>query len=785
MKRGLRGRLVGSCSSGILAAALASAGVGFVTGAPAEAADAPSDQGSQIQEIVVSAQKRSENIQDVPISMQVVNGTALEEQNLNSLATLSEITPDVHIEFHPRSGDLYIRGIGSGENQDFEQSVGTFIDDIYFGRARTIASTFLDLDSVEILKGPQSTFFGNNAIAGALNIVTAKPTDRFEGWVRALYGEYDQYALEGAINLPIDDKVAVRVAATANNGGGWIKDVLTGQEQPSMQNYAGRVQVAVHPTDDFDAILKIEGSKASSQDGIEYGELTNCPPPPPFTANGFCSIALANHVPIGVDTNENSVKPGAGIDLRSTDYELTANYRQWGQTFTSVTGFTNYHFAMNLDGDNSPVPLLTSQAPEEYNQWSQEFRVTSPSDQPITYLAGGYFQTDHLVYTQNLTYFFLSPTIASIPPLAALDPYLPLGQRTSLSQMENDYSVFGSVDWHVTDQLKLTGGIRGSWVYKDYNWNNFFGRGTQTYGGIDPLPGPLQPLAGALGIGTAGQLEGNRADHAWLPSAKIQYQLTPEAMAYFSYAGGFKAGGFNGADQSAQAANLPFAPEHVAAFETGIKTKWFDDTVLFNLDAFHSDYEALQVAVNVNTGGNIRSLVQNAGRSVTHGVELETEWAVTHDFRLAANATYDDAHYVRYPNVTATQLQQLFGAANQDLSGRPTDFAPKWSASLTGSYTQHLPGEFELTGKVTGFFTSSYYMDGTDDPTVRQTAYTRLDAQLTLLSPDGHWAVDLIGKNLTDRTILTFAQAAPIALGSTAVQREMPRNIAGQIRYQW
>src|SRR5882724_1040658 len=172
-----------------------------------------SGNSGQLEEIVVTAQKRSENLQQVPVSAVVINGQAMMQQNINSLGALSETVPSVHISFHPRSGDLYIRGIGSGENQDFEQSVGTFIDDIYHGRSRTSAATFLDLDRVEILKGPQSTFFGDNAIAGALNIVTRKPsTDKANGFVRALYGQYGQYAVEGAANAPLTETFAVRVA---------------------------------------------------------------------------------------------------------------------------------------------------------------------------------------------------------------------------------------------------------------------------------------------------------------------------------------------------------------------------------------------------------------------------------------------------------------------------------------------------------------------------------------------------------------------------------------------
>jgi outer membrane receptor protein involved in Fe transport len=305
------------------------------------------------------------------------------------------------------------------------------------------------------------------------------------------------------------------------------------------------------------------------------------------------------------------------------------------------------------------------------------------------------------------------------------------------------------------------------------------------YGGAAAIPTAQQSLAGVLGVGTAGTLNGSRTDQALLPSAKIQYQIDSQRMVYFSYAKGFKAGGFNGADNSGLAKNLPFEPEHVNSYEAGFKSEWFDDRLLVNFAVFRADYSNLQVAININTGGNIRSLVQNAASSLTEGAELETQWAVTRDFRLSANVAYDDAHYNTYPGVSPTQLQQLQGQASQNLSGRPTAFAPHWTGNLTGSYRMFLPGHYQMTTELTNFVSSSYFMDGTDDPTVFQGAYARLDARVSLQSPDGHWSIDLIGKNLTDRDILTFAQAFPLSLGSVGVSKQYPRNVAGQFQFHF
>src|SRR6202051_4220293 len=230
--------------------------------AQAAAPTASTDDTAQIQEIVVTAQLRSQNLQQVPISAQVVSGQVLTDQNLNSLPDLSQTVPAVHIGSSGRTSDLYIRGIGSGSSQAFDQSVGTFIDDVYYGRSRTSAGTFLDIDHLEILKGPQSTFFGNNAIAGALNIVTAKPGDTLDTSARLLSGMFGQYAVEGAIGGPITSTLGARVALTINGDSGYLYNTNLNTHWPVDDDRAGRITLFFHPSDNFDAALKTEVAKS-------------------------------------------------------------------------------------------------------------------------------------------------------------------------------------------------------------------------------------------------------------------------------------------------------------------------------------------------------------------------------------------------------------------------------------------------------------------------------------------------------------------------------------------
>jgi iron complex outermembrane receptor protein len=781
--------LAGRNTLTFLSALLTGAGIAAGTSTASQAADATNPSDSQLVEIVVTAQRRSENLQTVPLSAQVIGNAQLIEQNYSDLQDLSQVIPSLHVSAGGATSDIYIRGIGSGNSQSFDQSVGTFVDDIYFGRARSSTATFFDVNRIEVLKGPQSTFFGNNAIAGALNIATNKPGDTFDASARALYGMFGQYVVEAAVGLPINDVFSLRVAGIIDGQEGWITNVNTNLHEPEEYNTAGRIQLAFKPNQDFDALVKVDASR-DRQRGDLYLQWVNCPPSAPFKTGAFCGSALSQHVPtyiVGNLGDEEADAAGGGTFLSSVGTALTMNYRQFGQTFTSVTGYYHYNYNQNLDLSSQPSGAATTAAPEQFYQVSQEFRVASPVNQTIEYLAGVYFQTDHLNYQQYTNYPFFNGPINGAPPFAPLIPYLPISQAFIFSQPEHIYSVFGSASWNINDSWKLTAGLRGTSDEKSYDRTIAYGTGTQAYGGFVPLPAAVETLPSHI-LGTLpGSQSGSRKDHAWMPSAKLKYQLDPKAMMYFSYSRAFKAGGFNGSDTTGNPTNIPFAPEYVNAYELGLKSQWLDDRLLFNLDVFRSDYRDLQVVVEqgYNTGNGV-AVVRNAAQARSQGVEYEGQWVASQYFRLLADVTYLESYYVSYPNAAPSALQLAQGLSAQDLSGASTEYAPKWSGSVTARFNTTLPGEYRLTADLSPYFTSAYFLLASEDvPQGRQSGYVRLDARLTLETPDRHWAFDLIGKNLNNREILNFSTIAPTSTGSYFVAKDAGANVAVQARYHW
>ena len=779
---------------GLLAASLA-AGVGL--GQIAAAADSPGTA-DQLPEVIVSAQKRSQSVQDVPISVQAIDGASISEQNHNNLQDLAQTLPDVHIvNTGGPANSLNIRGIGSGSgNPAFDQSVAVFVDDIYYGRSHMIAQTFLDLDRMEVLKGPQSTFFGNNAIAGALNIVTQKPGDHFEGSARVLYGSYDQYALEGAAGGPVTDKISIRLAGTFNGEGGWIRNVDTGKESGLEDNQAGRMTAVFKPIDDLEATLKIEGSHnritgATSDSPFQW---TNCPPPAPLVAgsptlyngsiNKFCGAAIAAKDPIGLNNNENAGLGGQFAMLSTNQDVLTVNYQHWGLTFTSVTGYYHYDYSADKDQANVGPVIQATYTPEHYDQFSQEFRVASPAGQTIEYMAGLYYQTDYVneLIDGNATY----TDVYALPPLnvlpAAFIPYEPLQYLVGYGQKEEVDSAFGSATWNINQQFKLTGGLRATRDHKDFTGSLQYGTATQAYGGpYTSLPPALATNSKVWLLGVPGSYPASQTNTALMPSAGVQYQVMPDAMAYSTYTHGFKAGGFNGilAAAGAAGASLAYGPENVDSYEAGIKSKWFDNRFLFNIDAFRMDYTGLQVNSLVQlTPANQSIEVKNAATSQSQGIEIETQLIIAGGFRLSFNGAYLDAHYGSYPNASPNFIQNSKKLKSQDLSGEPMDFAAKWSGSLRAQYGVELPGGYALTSVLSPFYTSGYYnSNGTDDPLTWIKGSVRLDAMVTLDS-SGPWSVDLIGKNVTNAVIA-------VAQNNNYGAKEMPASVALQVRLQF
>lgn len=477
-----------------------------------------------LDEVVVTAQKREQRLQDVPISIHTVSGAALEAQNLVEMEALSAQLPNVHVSESALGDKLFIRGIGSGINAGFEQSVGTFIDGVYYGRSLQTRSQFLDIERVEVLRGPQSTFFGNNAIAGALNLITRGPTDAFSGYLNSFHETQNaEYHVEGAAGGALSDTIAVRVAGLASGLDGWVTNLNTSQTEGDEENRAARVTLAWAPTDSFSALLKLE---SGSFDVLGRSlQVINCPPVVTGSA-GTCAIltepvfgafgaAYADPLFTNFDdtfdlyTQYNGAVPprftsivdslgaaeaGRSIppprpdlyardigELANQNATLTLSWQLDRHELTAVTGFSEYDFEFRQTSDFQPLPNAGVHQQEAFEQFTQEVRLNSTAGDTFDYMLGMYYQTGELDIAENIELYLPPPysqppssyfTDACRAPARANDPTCRLpatlaGMASAHLQRDASGAAFAALTWHLTDRLSATLGARHTFVDKD------------------------------------------------------------------------------------------------------------------------------------------------------------------------------------------------------------------------------------------------------------------------------------------------------------------------------
>ncbi|ABQ70571.1 TonB-dependent receptor [Rhizorhabdus wittichii RW1] len=771
----------------IQGASLAAVLAGVLLQAPAWAADREADAAADSGEIIVTAQKRAEPLQKVPVSAAVVSGITLQKQGVGSIQDAMQHVPAVYVSQAGPANLLFIRGVGSGDNNPlFEQSVATFVDGIYRGRSRSTQSSFLDIERVEVLKGPQSVYFGNNSIAGVFNIATRNPGDHWEGYVRGLYNfNFDNATIEGAVGGPVTDTLGIRVAGLVQRGDGWLLDKSSGIHIPRVRNYAGRVTLLWKPTDRLSVNLKAHAERGRQKGGLA-AKLTSCPPLPIFTNVNFgCTAAIA----AGDDTRPNYVRtqnPDQGIDFDAQSAISTISYEADPFTLTSVTGYYHHKYNLKLDVDAASPDLANFTVPERFSQFSQEFRVASNGTGPFDYMFGAYYEHDKLRGQIYANYGLFSPILPGlVPPLA---PYLPFGQADDFRQTSDIYGLFASVVVRPTDKLDVTLAARQSWVDKHFGINQYFGMATQPFGPIVPLPAALAPIAAAvgkqLGLGVAGYRAENRSDAHFSPSITVGYDFTPEIRGYAKYVNGFKAGGYNGLEHTGLPGTLSFGPEYVDSYEVGLKTQWFNRRLTFNIAAFRSDFEGLQQSAIGTNGvqGGIFPVVRNAKGARSQGIETDMAWRVNEHWNTSLSLTWLDSKFTDFKNAGGSPTDIALGHPTIDLSGKRGRYAPELSGNFNVEYMFDVGPSLQVRLRPEAMFTTRYNISPNNDPLLWQEGFVKLGATVSVANPSQGWEFSVIGKNLTDRRIMNFEAGSN---GSYIIGTEEPWSISAQLRYNF
>jgi outer membrane receptor protein involved in Fe transport len=796
MSLGYRARLFGD---GISRVALC---VAFASAVTPQVVMAQSGQGTQPNqglpdsvpapggEIVVTAQGREQRLQDVPISATVIGGEALRDANLRNLEELATRLPAVKLTPGPASDLINIRGVGSGLNSGFEQSVATFVDGVFRGRSRSSRAALFDIERVEVLKGPQTTFFGNNAIAGALNITTrtASPGGSFEYNASALYAPTDgEFALEAGASVPLSDRLGVRVAAKYFGIDGYVYNSFLDQDGPNQKDFVARGSIAWEPFDALRTDLRIDYGRFRDQNSFP-NEIVGCPPEPPYpSARGLC-LRYLNAAGVEADDrlNQRTASHSSRFELDYVEVALRNELNIGDHVLSAITSHYDHDVYNNtqlapfpLAGVNGQYPLFPTFAPEQYSSFSQELRIASPTGETIEYLAGAYFARADLQAEQT-TGFYFSPFGNNAP--AHTTATTPIASRVLHDQEDATYSIFAAATLNATDALRLNAGLRYSIVHKEAERSADVGIGGEVPGvGFTELPIEAQTLLRNALVNRPGNFsDPTRTDRKLMPSVSVQYDLTPDMMTYASYTKGFKAGGF-----AVSTNGDTFGPETVDAYEVGLKGSAFDRILNFSLAAFLSEYDDLQESTNVVLpSGATQAIVGNVARARSKGIELGLSARVTDFLTLSSDVAYLDARYVAYPGAPCTILQTLARSpCTQDLSGERRAYAPEWSGNFAASLELPLGG-YQLQVDPNLYFTSGYFQQASADPLTRQDSFTKLDLRVAFGPSHERWELAVIGKNITDVSTGSFRNNVPTTPGTVYALSDRPRSVALQFSFR-
>ena len=695
----------------LLAATVAIGTAPAVTMAQDSGASPASETGSdagRVSDIVVTAQRREQSLQEVPISVTAFNSAGLAALNAQSIGDLDTFTPGLTINDTSVTQPSYtIRGVAT---DDFgigtDPSVGIFIDGIYSGRSGASLIFFNDIDRVEILKGPQGTLFGRNTSAGAISIITKKPVDEFGGSATLQYGNFDTVRADATVNIPLTDTLYFRANGVVNHRNGYLKDAVTGEDREREGNVSARAALRWAPGADTDFILTYDHDD-TNKDGP--------------ASVGISDFALGND-PFGPFTND-------VIDNKETRIlnavSLTATHGAGPLTFTSITSFKKFetHNREDEDGTGDPTRYLDTENIEKNKNFYQELRI-GYDDGPLNAIAGvSYFhergrQTSAVTLLSDSADRLLGE-VAGFPIFTILDSVgLPVFGEQIREDMNNlavndSYAAFADATFEVTPRLKLTAGIRYTHDKKDFTWLNggFDANGLETttapgalYNailGVPAFPDDAQisvadfyrATVGPNGlIFDQGALEGvaftrSETFNDVSPRFVVQYDATDNVHLYASASRGYKAGGFNSVQ-----INSFFSPENVWNFEGGFKSELFDRRVRFNASAYYFKYKNRQSISLEDTGGSIPQYITRSGDSRAYGIDLDTQFVVTDDFSISATVGYIDSKW-------SSRTEQGI-----DISGQPTG-EPSFRGIL-GAHYLHDTGSGALFGDVSYSYTS-------------------------------------------------------------------------------
>lgn len=741
-------------------------------GALTPVAQAQQESVAALDEVIVTAQRREENLQKVPIAVSALGSELLEQFDVRTVRDVSSIVPNLWMETNTglSSGSrASLRGIGEDESYfTSDTPVGMYIDDVYIPRQTGALFDLNEVERIEVLRGPQGTLYGRNTSAGAIKIVTRKPSDTLRVHGELTVGDYDRIDVRAGLSGPLSETVSGQIAVLSRQRDGYDLNLVNGARVNDQDLSAGRVALRFTPNDDLDINLAYDKIRERSTPGFATGVTLQ----PPNDLGAFDA-----HDQVDGDTNVHTLRSDLLDPINDVDQQgasLTVSWDVGAVTLKSITAWRELSNTLLLDADGQDtcfglaLPCLHLFQDQDQDQLSQELQLQGKAfSDRLNYIVGAYyFEESNKQRTENI-----------ILSQFGENQYSDAGLET------DSIAAFASGTFALTDRANLTAGVRWTQDKKDFNSSIFNPDGSQVLVCADPVTRVVYS-SGACGAGApAGAAtdalarELNKTWSAVTPRIAFDYAVNPEAMLYASASEGFKSGSFDGREVGNALYGLqPIAPETVFTYEVGAKTEWFDRRLRANVAVFLNEFDDLQgTGTNQATGSLTRFSV---GDVETKGAEIELIAEPVRNLTLTANVGFLDTKFTK---INFDQVADCgpVGTGTQDLKLK---FAPEVSSFVGANYSIPLTvGAISIGGDWTR--KSSFYHSSCNPLPTKEDGFDLFNAQVGYETADGRWMVTAQVRNLTDEDYAAGQFFIP-GLGFNAVYFNAPQTWALTARYK-
>ncbi|MDO8297690.1 MAG: TonB-dependent receptor [Caulobacter sp.] len=674
----------------------------------AQAAAAQAAAG-EVEEIVVTARKVTESMQDVPASVSAVTANQLQAAGISNFEHLTATLPNVAMSggiAGVLQGQVGIRGISTlVRNIGVESGVGFYVDGVYLGRPDNYNQELIDVDRVEVLRGPQGTLFGKNTIAGVFNITTMTPSSVPEGELRVEVGNYDLFRAQGYVMGPlIDGKLSGKLSMGYVTRSGVYEHLSGGQDGDALDLKSYRAQLFFTPTDRTDVVVSLDG--LNDRGNPAFFQVTDLAGP------GTTNSTIQQNTPHRIDSNRAN-----SLSRDNYGASVTGTYRADIGTVTSVTAYRTSSYDASLDDDQNQVDNLSSDLWSDTTKvFSQELRLAGELGDRANYIVGAYYARQ-TIKTDRILTIGLGFGIPGDPALTTVG-----------SVKTNSYAAFGNLDYRLTDHLTASLGLRYSKEDKSVTFIQ------------DDRDGIFQ----LLGLPSLSYAD-DASDEDVSPTLSLSYKFNDNVMAYGRVARGFKSAAFN-VDLVSSTQGLAAGPESATTSEVGIKSDLFDRRMRANVSVFNTRYDDLQVSQLLGTGVSL----SNAGKATINGVEVELTGYLTPALRLEASGGYIDATYDKFENCG---VPASLGGGSTNCSGNALIAAPEFTFHAAAEYT-HPVSLGDLVARVDFSSQSSTDFEATNSKRFESDARSVVDARIGLRTD--RWDAFVWGKNLTNEVYETY-----------------------------